>query len=84
MGKSSRRGFLKSATGTAAAMTLANRLPAWAEASGSVKVWSTYRDKRHAEGATYGMEARRAMSAQKPLRLILRPSSRRCSALARP
>jgi glucosylceramidase len=33
-------------------MTLANRLPAWAEAGASVKVWSTYRDKRHVEAAT--------------------------------
>ncbi len=50
MRKSSRRGFLKSATGTAAALALANRLPAWAQAGGQVKVWSTYRDKRHTQG----------------------------------
>ncbi len=29
---------------------MANRLPVWAQGAGSVKVWSTYRDKRHAEG----------------------------------
>ena len=50
MGKSSRRRFLKSATGTAATLAMANRLPVWAQGAGSVKVWSTYRDKRHAEG----------------------------------
>ncbi len=50
MGKSSRRKFLKSATGTAAALAMTHRLPVWAQGAGSVKVWSTYRDKRHAEG----------------------------------
>lgn len=50
MGKSSRRRFLKSATGTAAAFTFAHRMPGWAQGSGAVKVWSTYRDKRHVEG----------------------------------
>jgi glucosylceramidase len=50
MGKSSRRKFLKSATGTAAALAIANQLPAWAQGNGPVKVWSSYRDKRHAEG----------------------------------
>jgi glucosylceramidase len=50
MAKSSRRKFLKSASGTAAALAIANRLPALAQGSGAVKVWSTYRDKRHAEG----------------------------------
>jgi len=50
MGKSSRRGFLKVASATAAAAAVAHRLPAWAEAGdaeGPVKVWSTYRDHRH-------------------------------------
>ncbi len=49
---SSRRGFLKAASGTAAAAALAGRMPAWAEASasGAVKLWSTYRDRRHTAG----------------------------------
>ncbi len=72
MGKSSRRGFLKSATGTAAAMTLANRLPAWAEASGSVKVWSTYRDKRHVEGAPMAWKPLGDVSAEA---IALNPSA---------
>ena len=50
MSKSSRRQFLKSATGTAAALVLANRTPAWGKGTGQVKVWSTYRDKRHVQG----------------------------------
>jgi glucosylceramidase len=50
MAKSSRRGFLKAATGTAAAMTLSRTIPGLADASGQVKVWSTYRDRRHAPG----------------------------------
>jgi glucosylceramidase len=50
MGKSSRRGFLKTATGTAAALAISSRIPSWSEGAGSVKVWSTYRDKRHVAG----------------------------------
>jgi len=50
MAKSSRRGFLNAATGTAAAMTLSRTIPGLADASGQVKVWSTYRDRRHAPG----------------------------------
>jgi glucosylceramidase len=46
MGKSSRRKFLKNATGTAATLAMASRLPLGAEGSGPVRVWSTYRDKR--------------------------------------
>jgi glucosylceramidase len=52
MAKSSRRGFLKAASGTAATIAIAGRMPAWAAAgaSGPVKVWSTYRDRRHIAG----------------------------------
>jgi glucosylceramidase len=50
MGKGSRRGFLKTAAGTAAAMTLSRAIPGFAEASGQVKVWSTFRDRRHVSG----------------------------------
>lgn len=51
MSSTSRRGFLKAAGGTAAVAALAHRVPAWGEpAAGPVKVWSTYRDKRHAPG----------------------------------
>jgi glucosylceramidase len=53
MAKNSRRGFLKAASGTAAAMAISSRIPAWAGAADSaspVKVWSTYRDRRHVQG----------------------------------
>lgn len=51
MAMRSRREFLKTASATAAAVTLASRarlLTAQDAASGPVKVWSTYRDRRHA------------------------------------
>lgn len=53
MAKSSRRKFLKAASGTAAAIALSRRIPAWAAAAdgnGTVKVWSTFRDRRHTPG----------------------------------
>ncbi len=55
MGKTSRRGFLKAASGTAAVAALAARMPVFAEAAktaGPVKVWSTYGEKRHAAAGT--------------------------------
>ena len=49
MKSSSRRGFLKAASATAAAAAISRHMPAWAtEASGPVKVWGTFRDRRHA------------------------------------
>jgi glucosylceramidase len=50
MAGSSRRGFLKAATGAAAAMAIGEHVPAWAGGAGAVKVWRTYRDQRHASG----------------------------------
>jgi glucosylceramidase len=53
MMESSRRGFLKGASATAAALAVAKGLPALAEAAsaaGPVQVWSTYGDRRHASG----------------------------------
>jgi glucosylceramidase len=43
---------LKAASSTTAAIALAGRMPAWAQASasGTVNVWSTYRDRRHVAG----------------------------------
>ncbi|MDE3150520.1 MAG: twin-arginine translocation signal domain-containing protein, partial [Acidobacteriota bacterium] len=49
MKKSSRRGFLKAASATAAALAVSGRVPAWA-AAGPVQVWSTFRERRHAAG----------------------------------
>src|ERR1039458_9283744 len=51
MAGSSRRGFLKIASATAAASAVLNKIPAWADttqASGPVQGWSTFRDRRHA------------------------------------
>jgi glucosylceramidase len=49
MRASSRRGFLKAASGAAAALAVAKAVPVWAaDPAGPVKVWATYRDKRHA------------------------------------
>ncbi|MGB7548804.1 MAG: glycoside hydrolase family 30 beta sandwich domain-containing protein [Terracidiphilus sp.] len=53
MAKSSRRGFLKAASATAAAWAVSTRIKAWADqarAAGPVKVWSTFRDRRHVPG----------------------------------
>jgi glucosylceramidase len=47
----SRRGFLKAASVTMAGLAASHRIPAWAQgmqATGAVKVWSTFRDRRHA------------------------------------
>jgi glucosylceramidase len=45
----SRRGFLKAASATVAAAAISRHVPTWAaEASGPVKVWGTFRDRRHA------------------------------------
>ncbi len=55
MTASSRRGFLKMASATAAAPTLVGRIPAWADTapiSWPVQVWSTFRDRRHTPGDT--------------------------------
>jgi glucosylceramidase len=52
MAHGSRRGFLKVASVTAAALAVSNRIPAWAdEAIGAspVRVWATFRDKRYAQ-----------------------------------
>lgn len=51
MTKSSRREFLQSASATAALLAVSGQVRAWADqtaAAGPVKVWSTYRDRRHA------------------------------------
>jgi glucosylceramidase len=52
MGGSSRRGFLKAAAGSAAALAVAKAAPGLAAvgSSGPVRVWATYRDKRYAPG----------------------------------
>jgi glucosylceramidase len=46
----SRRGFLKAASSVAAGAVLAKALPGLGAASGPVKVWQTFRDRRYASG----------------------------------
>ncbi len=51
MASGSRREFLKTASVTMAGLAVSNRFPARADvarATGSVQVWSTFRDRRHA------------------------------------
>jgi hypothetical protein len=51
MENGSRRGFMKAASAAMGAVALAGRMPAWAGMSVErVRVWSSFRDKRHAEG----------------------------------
>jgi glucosylceramidase len=50
MGRSSRRGFLKTASGAAAALVAAKAGWGAAGASRPVRVWGTYQDKRYAAG----------------------------------
>jgi glucosylceramidase len=50
MSKTSRRNFLKTTAATTATLAAASRIPTWAAqgSPGSVRVWSTFRDRRHA------------------------------------
>lgn len=53
MPQSSRRKFLKAASATVAALAVSRRIPAGAAVAGPtgpVKVWATFRDRRHAQG----------------------------------
>ncbi len=52
MAQNSRRRFLQAASATAAAWAVSHRIPALAAtgSSASVSVWTTYRDRRHAQG----------------------------------
>jgi hypothetical protein len=45
MGRSSRRGFLMTASATTAALAVSSKVPAWAAAAGKVDVWATFRDQ---------------------------------------
>ena len=64
MGKSSRRGFLKIASGAAAALVVAKSVPGFAAGSSApVKVWSTYRDKRYAAGEALNWKPAQTIAA---------------------
>jgi len=77
MSTNSRRDFLKTASATAAAMAVTNNVAAWG-AQGSqappvspVKVWSTYRDKRHAAGEPLQWKQASQIAARLPVALFL-------------
>ena len=75
MSRSSRRSFLKVASSTAAAIAITNRYPAWAGQQGSpglVRVWSTFRDRRHAAGEAI---AWKPVSDVAPDAIVLDPAS---------
>ena len=77
MGKSSRRGFLKAASSLAAAMAVWRRVPAMgaaADAAAPVKVWSTFRDQRHAAGEPLKWRPATAIAANA---IVLDPSASR-------
>ena len=64
MGTSSRRGFLKTASGAAAALVVAKSVPGFAAGSSApVKVWSTYRDKRYAAGEALNWKPAQTIAA---------------------
>jgi glucosylceramidase len=60
---------MKAASATAGAVALAGRVPAWAavpeatSAGAPVRVWSSFRDKRHAEGEGLSWKAAGAIAA---------------------
>jgi glucosylceramidase len=49
MAKHSRRSFLKTATASAAALSLSGRVRMWAQPASSVRMWSTFGSQRHAK-----------------------------------
>jgi glucosylceramidase len=51
MTTSSRRRFLRASSAAVAAWAVSKPVSAWADASGPVKVWATFRDQRHQESA---------------------------------
>src|SRR5271166_1894906 len=66
MAGGSRRGFLKTASATAAALAVSGRIPAWAGAqgpSGMVRVWATFRDRRYAQAEPLSWKPLTAVAA---------------------
>jgi len=65
MERFSRRGFLSKASGTAVAVAVSGALPAWGMtgASGPVRVWQTYRDRRYAASAPLAWQPLDAVAA---------------------
>ncbi|MFP5237080.1 MAG: glycoside hydrolase family 30 protein [Acidobacteriota bacterium] len=67
----SRRDFLKTATAATAAVGLSSRLD-WAQPASATRVWSTYREKRHAAGAPLAWSKPKAIAAEA---VVLNPAA---------
>ena len=67
MQQPSRRGFLKAASATAAALVVYGRMPASAaaNANGPVQVWSTFGERRHQRRRAAELEARGNIAAER-------------------
>ncbi len=77
MAQGSRRGFLKAASATAAAMAVSSRVPAWAGAAAAtspVRVWTTFRERRHAQAEPLEWKPATAVAAEA---IALDPSTTR-------
>jgi glucosylceramidase len=70
---SSRRRFLQSASAAAAVLS-ASRVHAWAQPSGEVRVWSTFRDRRHSAGTSLAWKPAGQISTEA---IVLNPSDTR-------
>lgn len=70
---SSRRRFLQSASATAAFLSV-SRGRAWAQPSGEVRVWSTFRDRRYSAGAPLAWKPAGEIGAEA---IVLNPSDTR-------
>lgn len=74
MKASSRRSFLKTASATAAVLSLSRGM-AWADApAGPVRVWSSFRDKRHGAGETLAWKRAEQLGAEA---IVLNPAATR-------
>ena len=76
MQQPSRRGFLKAASATAAALVVYGRMPASAaaNANGPVKVWSTFGERRHQRGEPLSWKPAGNIAANA---IMLNPASER-------
>ena len=77
MAQGSRRGFLKAASATAAALAVSRRIPAWAGAAGTpgpVRVWATFRERRHAQAEPLEWKPATAVAADA---IVLDPAAAR-------
>lgn len=75
MSRGSRRVFLKTASATAAALAISTRVPAWAgqaTASGPVRIWASFRDRRYVPSAQLAWKPAAGIAADA---IVLDPSA---------